>query len=257
MESAYRNVGFYLVVLPLILIAGFWIPYFSEIPTFEQSITLAVHFHALLLFTWAALLVIQPLAIRNGSFRLHRTLGRSSFILMPLIFASGLSMLQKEYGEHLASGMTILKAREAEYLSSAQLTLVAGFYCLSIIRIRRGDVAEHMRYMICIVLVLLPAGLARTFGYWFERQSIFLSNGVPRPDRFLPDLSASSRPPAAGFDAAICNCTCGVHHSRDWVAVTRAACLATVSHGGSGRDLAVTKAVCIAGRCPSPAHIGG
>ena len=29
-----------------------------------------------------------------------------------------------------------------------------------------------MRYMICIALVLLPAGLARTLGYWFNvRQS--------------------------------------------------------------------------------------
>ena len=35
-------------------------------------------------------------------------------------------------------------------------------------RIRRGKIAEHMRYMICIAFVLLPAGLARTLGYSFD-----------------------------------------------------------------------------------------
>jgi hypothetical protein len=167
-ENAYRNVGYYLVVLPLILIAGFWIPYFSEIPTFEPSITTAVHVHALLLFAWVALLVIQPLAIRSKSITLHRTLGKASFVLIPFILASGLAMLHKEYQEHLAGGMTTVRAWQAEYLSSVQLALVAAFYCLAIFRIQRGNVAEHMRYMICIALVLLPAGLARTLGYWFE-----------------------------------------------------------------------------------------
>ena len=28
--------------------------------------------------------------------------------------------------------------------------------------------AAHMRYMICIAVFLLPAGLARTLGYWFN-----------------------------------------------------------------------------------------
>ncbi len=54
-ENAYPNVGFYLVALPLVLIAGFWIHYFSEIPTFEPSITTTVHIHALLLIAWVAI----------------------------------------------------------------------------------------------------------------------------------------------------------------------------------------------------------
>jgi hypothetical protein len=64
--------------------------------------------------------------------------------------------------------MIVAAARSAEYLSSFQVTLFAAFYCLAVARIRVRDVAEHMRYMICIALVLLPAGLARTLGYWFN-----------------------------------------------------------------------------------------
>jgi hypothetical protein len=168
LENAYRNVGYFLLLLPPILIAGFWIPYFSGMPTFDPSITAAVHFHAFLLFAWVGLIVVQPLFIRSQAFRLHRVFGKASYVLMPLILVSGIAMLCKEYKENVAGGMPVVRAWKAEYLSSFQLTLVAAFYCLAVVRIRRRNVSEHMGYMICIALVLLPAGLARTLGYWFD-----------------------------------------------------------------------------------------
>ncbi len=74
MHSSYRNLGYILLVFPLIIVAGFWIPYFSQIPKFDSSITTAVHIHALLLFAWVGLLVIEPLTARNGAFSIHRIL---------------------------------------------------------------------------------------------------------------------------------------------------------------------------------------
>ena len=173
METAYRNIGYWLLVLPPIFVAGFWIPYFSEIPHFDPSITIPVHLHALLLFAWIVLLGIQPLAIRRGAFRLHRVLGRISYVVMPLIAVSAMAMVDKEYHEHVADGMRPGAALAAEFLSVCQLVLLGIFYCAAVVQIRRREVPAHMRYMICIALVLLPAGLARTFGYWFDfRQSL-------------------------------------------------------------------------------------
>jgi hypothetical protein len=173
MERSYRNIGFILLVLVPIFIAGFWIPYFSEIPRFDRSITVPVHLHALLLFAWIVVLIVQPLAIRGGAFGLHRVLGRISYGMMPLIVLSAVVVVHKEYRENLAGGTSAGAALAAEFLSIAQLVLLCLFYCAAIIQIRRRDVATHMRYMICIALVLLPAGLARTFGYWFNlRQSL-------------------------------------------------------------------------------------
>jgi len=172
MERAYRNLGYVLVVLLPVFIAGFWVPYFSEIPHFDQSITIAVHVHAALLFCFLILLIVQPLAIRYKAFSTHRMLGKLSNILIPLALAFSIAMLWKEYHEHLADGATLEMARNAEFLSAAQLVLFGTLYSVSIASIRQRDVATHMRYMICIALVLLPAGLARTLGYWFHiRQS--------------------------------------------------------------------------------------
>ena len=167
MQGGYRNLGYILLVFPLIILAGFWIPYFSQFPTFAPSITATVHIHALLLFAWAGLLVIQPLTIRNRAYSIHRILGKASYVMMPLVVVFSIVMLRKEYQENLAAGTNVVAAGSAEYLSTIQVTLFAAFYGLAIGRILKRDTAEHMRYMICIALVLLPAGLARTLGYWF------------------------------------------------------------------------------------------
>jgi hypothetical protein len=168
MERAYRNLGFILLALLPIFVAGFWIPYLSEIPVFEPSITPAVHIHAVLLFAWIGLLVFQPLAIRYRAFSAHRFLGRASYIVMALIVPFTLAMIWKEYHEKLSGGKSVTAALQAEFVSAAQLAVTVSMYVLAIVRIQKRDVPSHMRYMICIALFLLPAGLARTLGYWFN-----------------------------------------------------------------------------------------
>ena len=168
MERAYRNLGYFLLALLPIFIAGFWIPYLSEIPGFDPSLTPPVHVHAVLLFTWIALLVFQPLAIRYRAFSAHRLLGRASYVVMALIVPFTLAMIWKEYHEKLSDGKSITSALEAEFVSAAQLVVTVTMYVLAIVRIQKRDVPAHMRYMICIALFLLPAGLARTLGYWFN-----------------------------------------------------------------------------------------
>lgn len=172
MERAYRNLGYVLIALLPIFVAGFWIPYLSEIPHFDESITTAVHVHASLLFCFLVLLIVQPLAIRHKAFSTHRFLGKLSNVLMPFALVFSVAMLWTEYHEHLAAGASIQAARNAEFLSAAQLLLFGTSYGIAIASIRQRDVATHMRCMICITLVLLPAGMARTLGYWFGiRQS--------------------------------------------------------------------------------------
>jgi hypothetical protein len=167
LERAYRNVGFVLLAIPFLMVAGFWIPYFAAFPKFDPGITAAVHVHAGLLFTWVALLVIQPLAIRFKAYRLHRFLGAASFGLMPLIVLLSATMILKEYRENIAAGASRMAAAQDEYLSAVQLLLLVALFLLAVARIGKRDVPSHMRYMLCIALVIMPAGLARTLGYWF------------------------------------------------------------------------------------------
>ena len=167
MERSYRNIGYILLSFVPIFVAGFWIPYFAQIPHFDTSITAAVHAHAVLLFGWLGLLVVQPLLIRRGAFTIHRVLGKLSYVLMPLVVLSALAMIWKEYHEKLSEGASAAIARDAEFLFVTQLLLLGTLYCFSIAYVWKHKIGAHMRCMICIALVLLPAGLARVLGYWF------------------------------------------------------------------------------------------
>jgi len=122
------------------------------------------------LFTFHGRLGMRETLSRH--FRFNRLLGRASYVVMALIVPFTLAMIWKEYHEKLSDGKSIASALQAEFVSAAQLVVTVAMYVLAIVRIQKRDVAAHMRYMICIALFLLPAGLARTLGYWFSMRQV-------------------------------------------------------------------------------------
>jgi hypothetical protein len=122
MERSYRNLGYVFLVLLPIFVAGFWIPYFSEIPHFDETITMAVHVHAASLFCFLLLLIVQPLAIRYRAISTHRILGRFSNIVIPTALISSVAMLWKEYHEHLTDGETVAAFKRGGWERSLSLS---------------------------------------------------------------------------------------------------------------------------------------
>ena len=166
MERHYRNLGYFLLILVAFVAAGFYKPYFALIPNFDPGITPLVQVHALLLMGLVALLVAQPLLIRYKQRNLHKSLGKLTYVLMPLLVASCVGVISKEYDEALAQTSSIEHALRSIFSDVAQLVLLVIFYVLAIVN--RRNVPAHMRYMIAIALIVAPAGIARVLGYWFE-----------------------------------------------------------------------------------------
>lgn len=166
MERHYRNLGYFLLILVAFVAAGFYKPYFALIPNFDPGITPLVQVHALLLMGLVALLVAQPLLIRYKQRNLHKGLGKLTYVLMPLLVASCVGVISKEYDEALAQTSSIEHALRSIFSDVAQLVLLVIFYVLAIVN--RRNVPAHMRYMIAIALIVAPAGIARVLGYWFE-----------------------------------------------------------------------------------------
>lgn len=166
MERQYRNLGYFFLILVVFVAAGFYKPYFSLIPYFDASITPLVQVHAILLMSFVALLVAQPLLIRYKQRALHRSLGKLTYILMPLLVASCVGVIVKEYDAALAQNPSAGLAARAIFSDAAQLVLLVYFYMLAILN--RRNVPVHMRYMIAVTLIVAPAGIARVLGYWFE-----------------------------------------------------------------------------------------
>ena len=166
MERQYKNLGYFLIVLVAFVAVGFYKPYFALIPNFDPSITPLVQIHAILLMTFVALLVAQPLLIRYKQRGLHKSLGKLTYFLMPLLVASCAGVILKEYAETLSRNPSVEAALRSIFSDVAQLLLLIFFYSLAIVN--RRHVPVHMRYMIAVALIVAPAGIARVLGYWFE-----------------------------------------------------------------------------------------
>ena len=75
------------IALLLLVIWGFYRTYFNLFPSFT-GIQPVQHFHGIMMLSWFAMLIIQPLLIRYEKFALHRKVGALSYIIIPLLLFS-------------------------------------------------------------------------------------------------------------------------------------------------------------------------
>jgi hypothetical protein len=84
MLKIYRNTSIFIILIIIGVQWGFYKNYTSEFPNFMDK-TSIIHIHGALLMSWLVLLMVQPLLIKTGRTQLHRTIGKVSYVLGPLI----------------------------------------------------------------------------------------------------------------------------------------------------------------------------
>ncbi len=87
MQKVYRNTAIFIFLVLIAVQWGFYQSYTSHFPQFKNATPL-IHVHGALLMTWMLLLIVQPLLIHYGKAPLHRTIGKVSWLLGPLIIIS-------------------------------------------------------------------------------------------------------------------------------------------------------------------------
>jgi hypothetical protein len=131
---------------------AFWPIYFS-VPPGRSPVTL--HAHALSWTLWCLLLVVQGLAVRQGSTRLHQRLGALSPLLAAAIVLGTLAFMRdRARGAWIGEPYLITTA-----FNLATLGAFITLYGLAMYH--RRDRALHSRYMICTALPLFPAFVPR------------------------------------------------------------------------------------------------
>jgi hypothetical protein len=166
MEKQYRYLGFFFLSFIVFVALGFYYPYFSLFPEFK-SVTQIIHIHAIALFLWVIVLIAQPLLITYHQFKAHRFIGKFTYFLMPVIIISSVGVLRQQYLEGIEQKMTSGVSLKSLYTSAAELISIVIYYTLAVYNIWKGNVAYHMRYMICLALEFIPPSFGRTLGYWF------------------------------------------------------------------------------------------
>jgi hypothetical protein len=157
MQKVYRNTAIFIVLITLGVQWGFYQSYTSQFPNFINK-TVTIHVHGILLMMWMALLIIQPLLIGIGRAKLHRTIGKVSYVLGPLVIISMFLVGRGSYIRHIA------EVPEREMLATMVLDIrgyisFAIFWALAMLY--RKDSAAHMRYMIATGIIGIGPGVGR------------------------------------------------------------------------------------------------
>lgn len=150
----YPNAPFWFAGLLVLVILGFWPSYFS--PS-APSATFGQHFHSVVMLVWLLMLIVQPWLIRSRRRELHRMIGRSSFVVGPLVVISALYVVLDNLAglpqPYPPIGLSFF------WLGLASALYYAMLYGLGVRH--RKNVQLHARYMAATALGFITPGMGR------------------------------------------------------------------------------------------------
>ena len=157
MQKVYRNTAIFIILIMFGIQWGFYQTYTSQFPNFIDK-TVTIHVHGILLMMWMVLLIVQPLLISTGRAKLHRSIGKVSYVLGPLIIISMFLVGKGSYVRH--SGVV----PEKDLLATMVLDIrgyisFAIFWALAMLY--RKNSGAHMRYMIATGIIAIGPGVGR------------------------------------------------------------------------------------------------
>ncbi len=153
----YNNASLYLSLGLIIVFWGFSKSYFGRL----GQTALPYHIHGISATMWMLILISQPYLYRINKLKIHRYLGWSTVILVPIIILGGLEMMklmiqnQQNYPPNTVYQLAFIDA-----------VTLSGFLVLYILAIYfRKNLKLHARFMVSTIFGPLNPALTRVFFY--------------------------------------------------------------------------------------------
>ncbi|MBL7856604.1 MAG: hypothetical protein JNM57_02870 [Cyclobacteriaceae bacterium] len=165
----YDRLSLLSLAILIILTWGFYRTYIMFFPSFE-GFQFIQHFHGVIMLLWMIMLIVQPLLIARKKNQLHKTIGKISYVIAPLLMVSIFLVSRLTYHKNLEALPTLQDAVAGIALSIPSLFIFGALYGLAVTNTRRTY--YHMRYMIGTALLMIGPGLGRGLIIYF---------GIPFP----------------------------------------------------------------------------
>jgi hypothetical protein len=163
-RESLRNFHLYLALLVPVTVFAFWKSYFGILGNLPEGITALVHVHATLMILWLFMVIAQAWFVRTMRFRLHRWVGRSSYVIVPVIILSGLVTTHASFNKPLPPGVTEVEIRSLDVITLGQLVAFGLTWWLAIVY--RKQTALHVRFIVSTVFAIGNAIVFRIFIFW-------------------------------------------------------------------------------------------
>jgi hypothetical protein len=164
-RNIYNNSAWFFLLLFGLVFIGFYKSYFSIFPNYQASVksSTVIHFHAAVTFLWVVLLFVQPFLIRYKKYRLHKLIGKGTYVLAPLIFLSFVGLIGSKYQEANMRTWPIGEVLGYFYFQLLHTIFFATFYILAVYYRYKGKISLHSGYMIGTGLIFINPIVRRVF----------------------------------------------------------------------------------------------
>lgn len=164
-NPGYDRISLLSIAILLVLTWGFYRTYLVLFPSFEGFVFVH-HFHGAIMLLWMGCLIIQPWLITRKKHRLHRAIGKMSFVLAPILMFSIFLVSKATFHTNLNAFPEREEAVAMISLSIPGLIIFGILYGLAVANKRRTF--YHVRYMIGTGLLMIGPGLGRALIIYFQ-----------------------------------------------------------------------------------------
>jgi hypothetical protein len=155
----YQKSHIYFLLFFVMMVAGFWLSYFTKI--FDQE-NYRMHLHGISLILWCILLFVQAYLIRTKYYELHRRAGKLSYVIVPMIAFTTVDLYKYRLDE-----LTSLTRRDYLFTASVLIALLTFLIYYALAMINKGRPTVHARYMICTIFPMFTAVIDRIISAYF------------------------------------------------------------------------------------------
>lgn len=165
----YNRASVFSFAILLVLIWGFYRTYIMFFPSFE-GLQFVHHFHGAIMLIWIGCLIVQPWLISTRRHRIHKAIGKTSFILAPILMFSIFLVSKATFHANVKALPTLADAVAIVSLSIPGIIIFGVLYGLAVSH--KQKTFYHMRYMLGTGLLMIGPGLGRGLIVYF---------GIPAP----------------------------------------------------------------------------
>ncbi len=159
-QFLYKKITPWFILFLLMAVVAFWPGYFGKIfGTMDGH----YHRHGLAMTLWLLMLITQAFLIRKAQFSTHRWIGKSSFVIAPVVILTTLDLVHFTF-----SGIPTFSP-ESRYAMTLMVNAVVAFALLYGLGIYfRKKPLIHARYMVCTVFPLFTPVTDRLIYQFFR-----------------------------------------------------------------------------------------
>jgi hypothetical protein len=176
----YQRSYLYFIGFFLFMLAAFWLTYFTKLLNQENY---RMHTHGFSLILWCALIIVQPYLIRTNQYTLHKSIGKFSYVLVPVMVFTSADLLHNRL--HVNTTLGTMDYFFVALVINALITFLI-LYGLAIYHRKKPTV--HARYMLCTTMPMFTPITDRIIFIYF-----------PSLVKHLPTIEQNPIAPVVGF----------------------------------------------------------